>query len=119
MQNYEYLLFNVIVLLVPVIMSFEKRIRFVQHWQTAFMALGIVALPYLIWDILVTGRHWWFNEQYTLDVAILGLPLGEWLFFISVPFSCLFIWGNPFMLFAPKNKAETAVCQTDLDSNPC
>jgi len=43
-----------------------------------------------------------FNEQYIMGVQLLGLPLEEWLFFITVPFSVLFIWeifsrktGNP------------------------
>ena len=49
-------------------------------------------VPFVIWDILVTGSHWWFNEAYTLDFRFLGLPIGEWLFFITVPFGCLLVW---------------------------
>ena len=36
--------------------------------------------------------HWWFNEVYTLDFRLLGLPIEEWSFFITVPFACLFVW---------------------------
>ena len=49
-------------------------------------------VPYVIWDVLVTGSHWWFNEAYTLDFRVLGLPIGEWFFFITVPFGCLLVW---------------------------
>ncbi len=49
-------------------------------------------IPYIIWDSLVTGSHWWFNEEYTLNFSLAGLPIGEWLFFIAIPFSCLFVW---------------------------
>ena len=49
-------------------------------------------VPYIIWDVIVTGSHWWFNEKYTLNFRLAGLPLGEWLFFITIPFSSLFIW---------------------------
>ena len=49
-------------------------------------------IPYIIWDVLVTGSHWWFNKAYTLDFRLLGLPIEEWLFFITVPFGCLLVW---------------------------
>lgn len=49
-------------------------------------------VPFVIWDILVTGSHWSFNEAYTLDFRLLGLPIEEWLFFITVPFGCLLVW---------------------------
>ena len=49
-------------------------------------------IPYVIWDVLVTDSHWWFNKAYTLDFRLLGLPIEEWLFFITVPFACLLVW---------------------------
>ena len=49
-------------------------------------------IPYIIWDVLVTGSHWRFNEAYTLDFRLLGVPIEEWLFFITVPFGCLLVW---------------------------
>ena len=49
-------------------------------------------IPYIIWDILVTDSHWWFNETYTLDFRLLGLPIGEWFFFITAPYGCLLVW---------------------------
>jgi lycopene cyclase domain-containing protein len=56
------------------------------------MAIIPVLIPFTIWDSMVTGRHWWFNPEYVSGLYIAGLPLGEWLFFVSVPFSVLFIW---------------------------
>ena len=49
-------------------------------------------IPYIIWDALVTGSHWQFNTAYTLDFRLVGLPIEEWLFFITVPFGCLLVW---------------------------
>ena len=49
-------------------------------------------IPYVIWDVLVTSSHWRFNTAYTLDFRLLGLPIEEWLFFITVPFGCLLVW---------------------------
>ncbi len=88
----EYLLLNLIILAGPLLMSFERQIHFVDKWRYAGPAIIIVAIPYLIWDSLVTGTHWWFNEKYTLDFRLAGLPIEEWLFFFTVPFAALFIW---------------------------
>lgn len=88
----EYLLLNLLILAGPLVMSFEKQIHFVDKWRYAWPAIAIVAIPYIIWDALVTGTHWWFNEKYTLDFRLAHLPLEEWLFFFTAPFAALFIW---------------------------
>lgn len=87
----EYLLFNLIVLAGPLIMSFERQIRFVRFWPAALLAAVLAGIPYIIWDHLVTGRHWDFNEQYILGPRIWSLPIEEWLFFLTVPFAMLFM----------------------------
>lgn len=91
-MKYEYLLFNLLVITGPLALSFDRRVRFVAHWGKALLTLLIAMVPFVTWDALVTGRHWWFNEAYTLDVRLAGLPPGEWLFFVTVPFACLFTW---------------------------
>jgi lycopene cyclase domain-containing protein len=35
---------------------------------------------------------WWFNHEYVMDFELLGLPLEEILFFVTVPYSCIFIY---------------------------
>ncbi|MBC8233388.1 lycopene cyclase domain-containing protein [bacterium] len=91
-MKYEYLLFNIIVIAGPVVFSFDRRVYYVSRWSMALLASVIVMIPYIIWDTMVTDSHWWFNEKYTLDFRLAGLPIGEWLFFITIPFACLFIW---------------------------
>lgn len=88
----EYLIYNLIVFSGPFVLSFDRKVNFVQYWRFAFPAIAIPLVPYIFWDALVTNRHWWFNENYTLDARFLNLPIGEWLFFIAVPYACLFIW---------------------------
>ena len=89
---YEYLLFNSLVLSGPLIFGSMKRFYFMDRWAYVLPALIIPAIPFIIWDALVTGRHWMFNETYTMDYRIALLPLEEILFFITVPFACLFTW---------------------------
>ena len=88
----EYLLLNLLILAGPLVMSFEKQIHFVDKWRYAFPAIIIVAIPYLFWDSLVTGSHWWFNEKYVIGYRLAKLPIEEGLFFFTVPFAALFCW---------------------------
>ena len=88
----EYLLFNLLVLAGPVALSFWSRTRFVHLWPLVAAAAATAAVPYVAWDAWVTGRHWWFNPEYSLPHRPLGLPPGEWLFFLTVPFACIFTW---------------------------
>ncbi len=56
------------------------------------IAITIPAIPFLLWDALVTGTHWNFNPKYVSGIKIINLPIEEILFFITVPFACLFTW---------------------------
>ena len=79
-MKYEYLAFNILVIIGPVLFSFDRRVHYVSRWPVALLVSAIVMIPYIIWDVFVTGSHWWFNENYTLNVRLAGLPIGEWLF---------------------------------------
>jgi lycopene cyclase domain-containing protein len=98
----EYLIFNILIVLGPLILSFDRKVHYVSQWGKVITAIILVLIPFVVWDSLVTGIHWWFNSAYTLDIKIAQLPVEEWLFFMSVPFAVLFIWeiiekriGNP------------------------
>ena len=56
------------------------------------VVIVIPAIPFLLWDALVTGAHWHFNLLYVSGIKIVNLPIEEILFFITVPFACLFTW---------------------------
>ena len=91
-MQFEYFLFNLIVIVGPLVSQFNHQIRHISHWRLKLLTNGIVLIPYILWDVLVTGSHWWFNERYTFDFRMFGLPIGEWLFFITVPYGCLLVW---------------------------
>ena len=43
------------------------------------------------WDVIFTiNGIWGFNSDYFLGFEIFSLPLEEWLFFICIPFACVF-----------------------------
>ncbi len=88
----EYLLFNLVIFGAPLLLSFLRPQDVLDRWRRALVAAAVIAFPYLVWDALVAGHHWWFNPRYTLGLTLFGLPLGELLFFFSVPLACLFTW---------------------------
>ena len=56
--------------------------------------MAITGLFFLFWDVLFTMKGVWsFNPQYITGVTIWGLPLEEVLFFLTVPFACIFIYA--------------------------
>lgn len=91
-MRWEYLIFNLIIVAGPISLSFIKDVYFFKKWKYVFVAIMPVFVPFFIWDALVTGRHWWFNTDFISGFYILGLPIEECMFFISVPFSVLFVW---------------------------
>ena len=95
----EYLLFNLLVVAGPLVLSFWGPTYFVHRFRAAAAALVAAAPPFILWDALVADRHWFFNPQYTLDLRLAGLPPGELAFFLTVPFACLYSWE---MLLKPE-----------------
>jgi len=90
--QYEYLIFNMLVISGPLVFGSWRPFYFIDRWIPALLSVVVVGTPYIIWDVLVTGRHWHFNPAYVCGLYIGGLPVEEWLFFITVPFACLFTW---------------------------
>jgi lycopene cyclase domain-containing protein len=91
-MNFEYLIFDIIVISGPLIFGSIRKFYFMDRWRDALLSAIIVAVPFIIWDVLVTDRHWMFNPKYTINFRLAHLPIEEWLFFLTVPSACLFTW---------------------------
>ncbi|WP_312208511.1 MULTISPECIES: lycopene cyclase domain-containing protein [Empedobacter] len=93
MMSYTYILILFFTIIICFISSFDSRILFHRHFGAFFKAALVVAVPFIAWDIWFTAKGvWWFNTDYTLGFVIGDLPLEEWLFFICIPFSCIFTY---------------------------
>lgn len=92
---------------VPVLaLSFDKKVHFYTSWRYLFPAIAIVATIFIIWDVFFTIKGvWGFNPTYLSGLFILHLPIEEWLFFITVPFACIFIY-ECLNAYFPKNPFE-------------
>jgi len=75
-----------------ILLSFDKKVAFYKYFP--FLAVGIIinGILFIPWDSIFTGLEiWGFNPDYLIGTSFFSLPIEEWLFFITVPFSCVFI----------------------------
>ena len=116
-MNYLYLLLNIGSIAVPFIFSFHPRLQFYKHWKSFGLAILITAVIYISWDIVFTiNGVWGFNETYLIGVDLLNLPIEEWLFFLCIPYACIFTHYSLIKCF-PKfglNKATTKLIASIL-----
>ena len=93
MIQYTYLLINFFTVIICFIFSFHPKIKFNRHFGAFIKASGLVGLVFILWDIWFT-KHcvWWFNYKYLIGIKISELPIEEILFFICIPFSCVFTY---------------------------
>jgi len=91
--HYTYFLILVASLAGPLALSFDKKVAFYKKWKYLFPAMILPALIYIGWDIFFTSEGvWHFNEKYVTGIKIANLPVEEVLFFLLVPYCCVFIY---------------------------
>ncbi len=110
-NHYTYFLILAASLAGPLALSFDKKVAFYKNWKYLFPAMLIPALFYIIWDSYFTYTGIWsFNEKYNTGLYIYNLPVEEILFFIVVPYCCMFIYECIRYYFpAVKNKVAADV----------
>ena len=90
---YIYLYLNIFTILFPLALSFDRKVAFYKNWFALFPAILINAAIFIVWDVLFTRAGiWGFNEEYLTGIYLFDLPLEELLFFITVPYACVFIY---------------------------
>lgn len=91
---YTYLLLNIGTFVFPFFLSFDKRVSFFRTWGALFPAILIVGGIFLVWDEWFTEMGvWGFTPEYLVGIYGGKLPLEEWLFFLTVPYACIFIYA--------------------------
>ena len=88
-----YLKILILSTFVPVIFSFHPKVKFYIYYKSIFRATLSVSSVYILWDIIFTKLGiWGFNNQYLNGIYILNLPIEEILFFLCIPFCCLYTY---------------------------
>ena len=85
--------FKILILafIIPFIFSFHPKILFYKKFKILIKSIFLTSIPFILWDIIFTSYNiWGFNKLYTSSFYIINLPIEEILFFIIIPFVCLY-----------------------------
>jgi lycopene cyclase domain-containing protein len=107
-----YLLVNVFTIIVPLLFSFHPKLKFYKKWKTFFKASVLAGSAFILWDILFTRMGvWGFHPDYVSGIYFINLPIEEILFFICIPFACVFTYHclNLFFRIEWRSKTENRV----------
>ncbi len=104
--DYAYLYLHIFTIVPVLLLSFDKKVAFYKWWKYLFPAIFIVGAVFIVADSYFTKIGVWnFNETYFLDYRIATLPIEEWIFFLTVPYACTFIYACLNAYF-PKDRLE-------------
>lgn len=91
--KYLYFILLGFTILYPLAQSFEKRIRLYKNLKSILIGAFVVVCIFVPWDVWFTKQEvWWFNESYVTGIKLFNLPIEEVLFFVFVPYACVFIY---------------------------
>jgi len=92
-SNYLYLFLDIISVLFPVAFSFHQKFNFSKKWKYLWPSILTTAGIFILWDMVFTEKGvWGFNPDYIIGVYLYNLPLEEVLFFICIPYACVFTY---------------------------
>jgi len=91
--NFTYFIILILSLSAPLALSFDKKVQYYKSLKYILPAILLTASIFWVWDIRFTANGIWsFNPKYTLGFNLAGMPIEEWLFFIVIPYCCVFIY---------------------------
>ena len=108
-----YLLVNFFTIIIPFVYSFHPKIRFHLTWKGFFPAVILVGTVFVLWDMWFTSMGvWGFNPDYLSGFYVGNLPLEEVLFFICIPYACVFTYYclDKFFNLSWNPKTEAVFC---------
>ncbi len=109
-MKYLYLWLNLGSFVIPFLFSFHPRLQFYKKWKSFAIGILVMMAVFIPWDIIFTAQGFWgFSEAYTTGIKFLGLPIEEWLFFVCIPYACIFTHYSLLELFPKWSFSKKAV----------
>ena len=92
-SKYLYLSIDLISFVFPFLASFDKRTPFYKKWKYFGICGVITGTFFALWDEIFTQEKvWGFNPEFITGLYIGSLPIEEILFFICIPYACVFTY---------------------------
>lgn len=95
----------------PLALSFDRKVAYYRNIPKLLLPLLLVSGFFLVWDHCFTSMGVWGFNTHLVSTCFMGkLPLEEVLFFVVVPYNCLFIFDVLGAYFKPQNKRRFNGC---------
>lgn len=92
-SQYLYLVIILLSILPPFVASFHSKAPFYKTWKVLSIAILVPGILFVVWDEIFTRLNiWGFNSKYVTGIYVGSLPLEEILFFICIPYACVFTY---------------------------
>jgi lycopene cyclase domain-containing protein len=86
---------NVLILsiIIPLAASFWPPLGFYRNIKALLSSIALIVILFCLWDVWAIYRgHWWFEPAGVWNARIINMPVEECLFFVFIPFCCIFTW---------------------------
>lgn len=89
-----YLLINLLTIAGPLALSFDRKVAFWRSWKPLFPAMLLTGAFFIAWDAYFAHLGvWGFAPEHVMGTYWIGLPVEEWMFFLTVPYACVFVYA--------------------------